>query len=883
MRYLFLVLLLGFVKISAQSEVSGTVVLEDHPGEFKASVLLKNEKGAIETYSFTNKAGGFKISTSNIGQFKLEIKVFNYNPKSIDITLNSTNQKIELGLVEVDKLKEAEIKEVVITRTTPIKTKKDTIEFNVQSFESGSELNLEELLKKLPGITVENDGKIKYGNTEIQRVMIENDDLFERGYQTLTQNMPTSPISKVQVLKNYSKNKLLKGIEDSQDVALNLTLKEGAKSKWFGNAILASTSFEEKMHQVKFNAMNFSKKRKIYALFNYNNLGLDEMKGVEYLIEPSSEKEVENVGELSTLSILNLHSKNAQFEDKRSNFNDDKLASLNYIYNFDRDWKLKVVTVFNQTENKNYLEGSYKFDDGKVQFTNSESKSWKQNRQNVVGKLELLKESKNSSLLIYNKISQLNEDNHNEFLFNHLSNFQKGENRLFANENRVVYTKKIDSSQAFVAVAKYNLQRRPYQFIDENDVFTQITGNSKVVKSRQDIHSSMHFGGLKFSYLKSWSEDQSFEWQLGDEWKREDLSSGISLFDRENERIAFEDARFKNSTELTRNKLFAQFKYANQFRKWRYGVTLLNQYISSQHNFENKQQQGFYLSPILKLAYSDQKLGNFTLSSSRSFASTNILESFTHAIYQGNRSFQESQIGLKQLPELNLTFLYNVGDILSEYLTFSAMYFKNEDYIAAHRIVNPHYTFNQSILVKDNSNLFLNLNLHKYLRFLNSRLSLHHSYGASAYASKVNDSDLINTKFSNFKTGFELKSGASQKISYELGYEWIFNSIDSDVKKGKYTDQKGFVNLYYSVGQNLQLESFYEFFNYGHTQNSSTQFLDFRAAYHLKKWKLNLFLRGNNLLNTDEIQRYSLTNISESLYTQKLLPRHIVLGLNKTF
>ena len=55
--------------------------------------------------------------------------------------------------------------------------------------------------------------------------MVENDDLFERGYQTLTQNMPTKPVEKVQVLKNYSKNKLLKDIQDSESVAINLTLK----------------------------------------------------------------------------------------------------------------------------------------------------------------------------------------------------------------------------------------------------------------------------------------------------------------------------------------------------------------------------------------------------------------------------------------------------------------------------------------------------------------------------------------------------------------------------------------------------------------------------------------------------------------------------------
>jgi hypothetical protein len=117
----------------------------------------------------------------------------------------------------------------VITRTNPIRLKKDTIEYNAQTFSNGTEKNVEELLKKLPGITVQSDGKIKFGNREVERVMIENDDLFEKGYQTLTQNMPSKPLDKVQVLQNYSKNKLLKNVENTDRIALNLTLKDDAK------------------------------------------------------------------------------------------------------------------------------------------------------------------------------------------------------------------------------------------------------------------------------------------------------------------------------------------------------------------------------------------------------------------------------------------------------------------------------------------------------------------------------------------------------------------------------------------------------------------------------------------------------------------------------
>ncbi len=99
-----------------------------------------------------------------------------------------------------------------------------------------------------------------------------------------------------------------------------------------------------------------------------------------------------------------------------------------------------------------------------------------------IWRLELTKEfKKDANLVIYNKISSLDENNNNLFIFNGINNNQVGENKLFSNENKLVYTKKIDSSKAIVAVAKYIYQNRPYHFTDENDVFTYFIDNKETI------------------------------------------------------------------------------------------------------------------------------------------------------------------------------------------------------------------------------------------------------------------------------------------------------------------------------------------------------------------------------------------------------------------
>ncbi|WP_312288474.1 carboxypeptidase-like regulatory domain-containing protein [Chryseobacterium gleum] len=883
MKYLCLLFFILILEISAQAKIAGTVLSDNKQPLLRASIILTDTHDNIIAFVFSNKDGSFSLNTDQYGSFNLQITAAGYEKKNIPISFIKKNSVIDFNAIELSRDKVKEIKEVVITRNTPIRLKKDTTEYNVQSFSNGTERNVEELLKKLPGITVESDGKIKFRNREVERVMIENDDLFEKGYQTLTQNMPSKPLEKVQVLENFSKNKLLKNIENTNRIALNLTLKEDAKGKWFGNLLLASTSYKEDMRQGKVNVMNFTKRRKVYFLLNANNLGLNEMKGVEYLIDPASENEVENVGtNVGILSVVNLHQKNSIFEDKRTNFNNDKLGSLNYIYNFKNNWKIKFITVFNDIENRNYISSFYRFNYAGQNFNNVEDKSWKQNNTNLVGKLEISKEFRNNSnFQFYSKTSSLRENNENIFVFNEQLNNQIGTNRLLSTENKFVYTKKIDSSKAVVAVARYIFQDRPYDFTDDNDVFQKVTGNPDVTKSRQTISSKMNFGGVKVSYLKKYSEKESVEIQAGNEYRRNRLSSNLSLFDVDSNKINYDDRDFSSEVSLEQNNLFAQGKYLLKNKKWRYGATMLGQFIYSDLRDENT--SGFHLFPTVNIGYENSRTGNLSLSASRKFSTVSINDVYTGYIYQGNRNFNRSEVGFTMLPSYSVTLSYNIGQISSQYLSFNANFTKNDSYLSNNMIVNPTFTFSQAILVKNNSTFSSNLELCKYLNFIKTRVSLLGSYSDSDYENSINSGPLIKSRFSNLKIGFEMKSGFMGFFNYELGYEIAFNKIASDVNANSYRDQKAFANVYFRLNPLFRIESSMEYYKFGNTGQEPTHFWDIKLNYTSKKYNSDIYLQGNNLLNSNSITRYSIDNISESLYTQKLIPFHIVLGISKNF
>ncbi len=883
MKHLYLLFLLFFLKVSAQSEIKGLLMSETNHPLYRANIILADKEDNTLAFVFTNKDGSFLLKTDKFGDMQVQITAVGYQNKKFPIRIIRKNTEIDLKTIVVDHKREKEIKEVVIKRSSPIRIKKDTIEYTTKNFSTGTEQNVEDILKKLPGIKVMSDGKIKVGDKEVERVMVENDDLFEKGYQTLTQNMPSKPVEKVQVLKNYSKNKLLKDIENSDRIAINLVLKEDAKGKWFGNLILTSTSFEENMRQGKINIMNFSKRKKVYFLLNANNLGLNEMKGVEYLISPNTENEAENVGtDLQTLSIVNLHRKNFSFEDNRTNFNNDRLASINYIYNFKTDWKLKFVTIFNEIENNNFVSSSYKFNFNGQSFNNFEDKSWKQNNQNIVGKLELSKElNKISNIQFYNKVSFLKEENDNLFIFNQNPNQQLGNNRLFASENRLIYTRKVDSSKAWVGVARYIFQNRPYDFTDENDSFVHLLNLPDAQKIRQTIQSKMNFAGAKISYMKKYSDENSLDIQFGNEYRNDVLNSRLSLFNFNNLEVHFDDKDYINHNNFSKNNLFAQAKYSYKSKQWNYDFTVLNQLIST--NINGSENTGYHLSPSASLGYRNRKVGSFNLMASRSFQSVSINDLYTNFIYRGNRDIQRSTIDRVVLPNFNLGFSYNLGDQLSQYLSWDIHYIKNENSISHNMIVDQSYVINQSILVKNNYNVSSNLELMKYLKFIKSRFSLLGSYNKSIYQNSVNNQPLLQSQFETVKLGFEMKSGWVKKINYELGFDWIFSSLVSDANSNSYIDQKGYFNLYYNFSPLFRLESKLEYYKNGNTDQKVIQFWDVKLNYNWKKHNMTLFLLANNILNASSIQRFSITNISESRYTQKLLPRHFVLGINVNF
>ena len=225
---------------------------------------LENGKGKIKlTRTYENIVINFK----SYGYFK--------NSKIIEKNVPDSIYSIQVVLKEKPPVLLDDI--IVLAKKKPFRIAKDTISYNVSVYSDGSERKIQEVIKKLPGILVnEQSGEIKYKGKSIETVTLDGDNLFGFNYTLGTKNINVDMVEQVEAIDNYAENPLLKGIEQGGKVSLNLKLKKG-KIDVSGNIDFGSGWFEggDQAFNLNSNLLGITKTYKSFATLAYNNVGVN--------------------------------------------------------------------------------------------------------------------------------------------------------------------------------------------------------------------------------------------------------------------------------------------------------------------------------------------------------------------------------------------------------------------------------------------------------------------------------------------------------------------------------------------------------------------------------------------------------------------------------
>ncbi|WP_170110460.1 carboxypeptidase-like regulatory domain-containing protein [Flavilitoribacter nigricans] len=258
-KTLFGVLMLCFPGVVNGQEISGSVRDQNgEPIEF-ASVVWWNESGEqVLTFTTTDQSGQYRLMlevpkgllvASSLG-FQPDTVLVEFDPAGTDRQIDFELQPTTFELNTVD----------ISDSRIPYKTTGDTVTYQSEFFSDGTEQVIEDLVRKLPGVSVSDDGTIYYKGKMVDKVLLEDDELFGQKYTIGTRSLSADVIDEIEFIDHYVENQLLKEVQQSDQLAMNITIKEDRKKLLFGDG-MAGAGVPEK-YESRVNLFSLYKKHK---------------------------------------------------------------------------------------------------------------------------------------------------------------------------------------------------------------------------------------------------------------------------------------------------------------------------------------------------------------------------------------------------------------------------------------------------------------------------------------------------------------------------------------------------------------------------------------------------------------------------------------------
>lgn len=236
-----------------------------------ATIYLKSVKDStVVDYTISDKNGNFEIKTKK-NDIAVYFKVSYISYADYSEKLDNLNKDKDFGFVKLAENASTLNEVIVQSEAPPITIKNDTLEFNASSFKVRPDANVEALLKQLPGVEIDEEGKITVNGKEVNNILVNGKPFFGKDGKIATQNLPAEIIDKVQVTDTKTKEEELSGQDATSDEkTINLTIQEDKNKGVFGKANVGYGTDERYESSLLFNY--FKDTQKISILGSANNI-----------------------------------------------------------------------------------------------------------------------------------------------------------------------------------------------------------------------------------------------------------------------------------------------------------------------------------------------------------------------------------------------------------------------------------------------------------------------------------------------------------------------------------------------------------------------------------------------------------------------------------
>ena len=210
---LITILLVSWV---STAQIKYTGVVKDsigEPLEMANVIALDTVAKTIASYGFSDASGSFKLDLKNNTVYNIKISYVGFKEISAFVKTKTTNITKNYTMYEDNMLDG-----INIVAKMPVTVKGDTIIYNADSFKNGSERKLKDVLEKLPGVEINDQGQIEVEGKAVEKIMVDGKEFFSGDTKLATENIPSNAVDKIQVLRNYGDVNQLKGVQNSMNL-----------------------------------------------------------------------------------------------------------------------------------------------------------------------------------------------------------------------------------------------------------------------------------------------------------------------------------------------------------------------------------------------------------------------------------------------------------------------------------------------------------------------------------------------------------------------------------------------------------------------------------------------------------------------------------------
>ncbi|AMC10901.1 hypothetical protein Lupro_06425 [Lutibacter profundi] len=873
---------LPFIALAQNIKLEGTIKSEaGNPLEMANVIAFKKGTKFLQSYSITDSKGNYKLSLEQNQAYTLKVSYLGFDTKSIDINIEDSSKDLIKDIV-LKELSES-LKEVEITYEMPVKIVGDTIVYNVDSFTSGKEKKLGDVLKKLPGVDIDENGEVEVEGKKVQKILVEGKAFFDGDSKLATQNIPASAIDKVQILKNYNEVAGMRNVTNNEDnIAINIKLKQGKKRFWFGE-INTGLGDDEK-YIVKPKLFYYSPEKSINVLADVNSIGVAPFTMRDYFRFTGGLRS----GMSGTGTNFNVSSGGTGFMTAQNNRAQEiisKFGALNFSFAPKKTVDFNGFAIVNDSKTIMLTQSNTIYNN-----TNLEDKNRTLTIQgNTLGMLKLSTNYNPSNNLhidydIFGKLSKQTELNSVASTISGDINTNKEETPVTLSQNfNLYYT--INDKNIFSAELQHKYEKdkpfynslvtiQPFLIIPSNNSETiiDIIQNKKVTTNRLDA---------KLDYYYLLTPKSNINLTLGTLLSKQNLTSTISQNLENGSVLNFSNAVLNNNVDYNFTDLFlgVHYKMVSGIFTFNPGVSLhYYQTKDTQLDAKIKRDKIKLLPDVyarLQLKSSESLRFNYSISTQfpdiNKIAEAYILSNY-RLLTQGNRELENA--------------LYHKYSL--SYFSFSMFSFTN-----IHASVNYTKKIDEiknstQLLGADRVSFPVNSNL------ADETFSASFRYGKTYSKLKTNlRASVNNSIFNNIVNNRQIKSktlshnyqvSVASKFkdapNFEIGYQKSFSKYSNT---GSTTDRP-FANMEIGFLTNFILTTDYSYYKYKNDENTvknTYSFLNANLYYQQKdsKWEFKLSvtnLTNNTSMNTDSYNEISDSNTTSLYFIQ---PRIYLLSI----